>query len=83
MRAASSPTSAASGSTTPPVIAGRAVLVGTDGEGNYVDCPVPLGIALQVVNWRHEQFDYAPPPLQIIEFDSIDEMQAFMSGNRH
>ena len=66
-----------------PVIAGRAILVGTDGEGNYVDCPVPLDIALQVVNWRHEGFEYSPPPMQFVEFDSIDEMQAFLSGKRH
>lgn len=67
-----------------PVIAGRAVLVGTDGEGNYVDCPVPLDIALQVVNWRHEGFEYTPlPQVQVVEFSSIDEMQAFLSGNRH
>lgn len=47
-----------------PVVAGRALLIGTDSEGNYIDCPVPRGIASQVVNWRHEAFDYSPPPVQ-------------------
>lgn len=65
-----------------PVIAGRAILVGTDGEGNYVDCPVPLDIALQVVNWRHEGFEYTPQ-VQVVEFSNVDELQAFLSGNRH
>lgn len=66
-----------------PVVAGRALLVGTDSEGNYIDCPVPRGIASQVVNWRHEDFDYSPPPVQVVEFNNIDEMQAFLSGKRH
>lgn len=66
--------------------AGRMLLVSSDGE-EYVDCPGTDGLGVTFmeheVGWLPDDFDFTPQEPTIVAFDSIDELQAFLSGTRH
>lgn len=63
------------------VIAGRALVFGTV-DGSLADCPVPLQFTLQEIGWKPIGYDYTPE-IQVVAFDSFDELPAFLSGKRH
>lgn len=63
------------------VIAGRALVFGTV-DGSLADCPVPLQFTLQEIGWKPIGYDYTPE-IQVVAFDSFDELQAFLLGKRH
>lgn len=57
------------------LIAGRGLIMSSDGAGNTVATTLPTDLVTDRLEWMPEGFDYTPPPPVITSYGSFEEMR--------